>query len=151
MRSDGQINACKMDDQNIYVKVSRGAKFQCTDFEGGRLSARRCRGGGLDFSALESENSSAPLVAVKNDRSLISRSKVKGQGHPETKGQGNLTFDVIRQGHKKFKVNSMKIIKDHGPFAIKGLGHLKVGLRSYFTVNVTCWSFSRSNSMSFQG
>ena len=36
-----------------------GADFQRADFEGGQ-----------DFSAPESENSSAPLVAVHNERSL---------------------------------------------------------------------------------
>ncbi len=67
MRLDGQMKWMIQTYNYVipisYVSVEGGG--------GGRLSARQPRGGGQDFSAQESENSSAPLVAVNNDRSLI--------------------------------------------------------------------------------
>ncbi len=49
--------------------VSGGAKFQCADFKGGGIFSSRRRRGGQDFSAPESEHSTAPLVALNNDHS----------------------------------------------------------------------------------
>ncbi len=58
---------------NVIFKKGGGAKFQCADYEGGGMFlARHIRGGGQDFSARKSKNSTTPLVAVNNDRSLNS-------------------------------------------------------------------------------
>ncbi len=48
----------------------RGVDFQCADFKGGQVFSAQTWGGGQDFSARKSENSSAPLVPIDNDRSL---------------------------------------------------------------------------------